>query len=91
MTDRTPYKMRLVILRPSFDCYGRLSRGVSGLVFLFLWALMVPSSSSLAALPKRLILAIDGVAYRDMKALQERITYKDTRGRQFHRQGFHQG
>jgi hypothetical protein len=91
MTDRTPYKMRLVILRPSFDCHGRLSRGVSRLVFLFLWALLVPSSTSLAALPRRLILAIDGVAYRDMKALQEGITYKDARGRQFHRQGFHQG
>src|ERR1039458_7078095 len=91
MTDRTPYKMRLVILRPSFDCHGRLSRGVSRLVFLFLWALLVPSSSSLAALPKRLILALDGVAYRDMKALQEGIIYKDAKGRQFHRQGFHQG
>ena len=44
-----------------------------------------------AALPKRLILAIDGIAYRDMQALQEGVTYKDVKGRQFHRQAFHQG
>jgi hypothetical protein len=48
-------------------------------------------STSIAALPKRLIIALDGIAYRDMKALQEGITYKDTHGIQFHRQGFHQG
>ena len=39
MADRAPYKMRPVIPRPSIGCCGRLSRGVSGLVFLFLWAL----------------------------------------------------
>ncbi len=44
-----------------------------------------------AALPKRLVLALDGVAYRDMKALQEGVTYEDLLGRQFHRQAFHQG
>jgi hypothetical protein len=38
-----------------------------------------------------LILALDGIAYRDMQALQEGVTYKDAKGRQFHRQGFHQG
>src|ERR1035441_3633631 len=85
MADRAPYKMRPVILRPSIGCCGRLSRGVSGLVFLFLWALQAISSTSSPALPKRLILAIDGVAYRDMKALQEGVTYKDAKGRQFHR------
>jgi hypothetical protein len=47
--------------------------------------------SSFAALPKRLVLALDGVAYRDMKALQEGVTYKDLLGRTFHRQAFHQG
>src|ERR1019366_8102684 len=45
--------------------------------------------SSLAALPKRLVLALDGVAYRDMKALQEGVTYQNLLGRQFHRQAFH--
>jgi len=47
--------------------------------------------SSLAALPKRLVLALDGVAYRDMKALQEGVTYKNLSGRKFHRQAFHRG
>ena len=37
------------------------------------------------------MLALDGVAYRDMKALQEGVTYQDLKGRQFHRQAFHQG
>ena len=45
----------------------------------------------MAALPKRLIIGLDGISYRDMKALQEGVTYKDTHGFQFHRQAFHQG
>jgi hypothetical protein len=83
--------MRPMILRPSFGCSGRLSRDVSRSVFLLFWALLAFSSTSLVALPKRLILGLDGVAYRDMKALQEGVTYKDVKGRQFHRQAFQQG
>ncbi len=44
-----------------------------------------------AALPKRLVLLLDGVSYRDVKALQEGLTYIDPHGRQFTRQGFHEG
>jgi hypothetical protein len=44
-----------------------------------------------AALPKRLVLALDGVAYRDMQALQAGLTYTDLKGRQFHRQAFNDG
>src|SRR5215472_4373084 len=44
-----------------------------------------------AALPKRLVLALDGVAYRDMTALQAGVTYTDLKGRQFHRQAFNEG
>jgi hypothetical protein len=44
-----------------------------------------------AALPKRLILALDGISYRDMQALQEGVTYTDLKGRQFHRQAFNHG
>ncbi len=51
---------------------------------------LIPLSSS-AALPKRLVLALDGVAYRDLKALQQGVTYTDLKGRQFHRQAFHDG
>src|ERR1019366_9220764 len=80
-----------MIFRPSFGCSGRLSRAVSRFVVLLLWGLQALSSMSSAALPKRLILALDGISYRDMKALQEGVTYKDAKGRQFHRQAFHQG
>jgi hypothetical protein len=80
-----------MILRPSFHCSGRLSGGVSRSVLLLLWALQILSLTSAAALPKRLILALDGISYRDMQALQEGVTYKDVKGRQFHRQAFHQG
>src|ERR1035441_3478285 len=80
-----------MILRPSFGCSGRLSGDLSRLVVLLVCALQVLSSTSIAALPKRLILALDGIAYRDMQALQEGVTYKDARGRQFHRQAFHEG
>lgn len=60
------------------------------LLFLPLLALMVLPLASLASLPSRLVLALDGVAYRDMKALQEGVTYKDLRGRLLHRQAFQQ-
>jgi len=60
------------------------------LVLLLLLALSILPSTSFA-LPKRLVIALDGIAYRDMKALQDGVTYKDTHGFQFHRQGFHQG
>src|ERR1035441_8931643 len=83
--------MRLMILRPNFGCSGRLSRDLSRLVFLLAWALLVLSSMNVAALPKRLIVAIDGIAYRDMQSLQEGVTYKDVRGTQFHGQAFHEG
>ena len=91
MADRSRYKIRPMNFRSSFGCAGGPSRAVSRLLFLLVWALSVLASTSLAALPKRLILALDGISYRDMKALQEGITYKDVKGRQFHRQAFHQG
>jgi hypothetical protein len=45
----------------------------------------------MAGLPKRLVLALDGIAYRDLKALQEGVTYTNLHGRVFHRQAFHRG
>jgi hypothetical protein len=47
-------------------------------------------AASRAALPGRLILLVDGVSYRDLKALQAGVTYKDIHGRQFHRQAFNE-
>ena len=51
---------------------------------------MLPARSG-AAFPKRLILAVDGIAYSDMKALQRGVNYTDSRGRQIHRQAFNHG
>ena len=65
----------------------RLSRTVSWLVFLLLTAVHAFPSTSAASLPRRLVLLVDGVSYRDMKALQEGITL----GGQRHLQGFHRG
>ena len=68
-----------------------MSRIASWPVLLLSLVIQFLPATSIAALPKRLILGLDGISYRDMKALQEGVTYKDTHGRQFHRQGFHQG
>jgi hypothetical protein len=71
---------------------GDWSKGMRRLVLLTLLVLIQAHPlSSHAALPKRLVLALDGIAYRDMKALQEGVTYQDLLGRTFHRQAFHQG
>src|ERR1035437_7265398 len=77
---------------PSFRLQGDWSRGVSRFVLLALLVL-IPACplSTFAALPKRLVLALDRVGYRDTKALQEGVTYEDLLGRQFHRQAFHRG
>jgi hypothetical protein len=80
-----------MIFRQSFGCSGRLRRDVSRSIFLLWLALQALSATSTAALPRRLIVALDGISYRDMQALQAGVTYKDARGRQFHRQGFDRG
>ena len=80
-----------MIRQSSFGHSGHASRQGRRAVFLLFLALQAGISTSVFALPRRLILALDGVAYRDMKALQEGVTYKDLKGRQFHRQGFQQG
>lgn len=69
----------------------RPSRNLPRSAFLFFAVILAFPSASSASLPKRLILAIDGISYRDMKALQEGVTYQDPHGRQLHRQCFHQG
>ncbi len=76
---------------PSFERFGHLSRiaGRSGCVLLL--GIQTFLATSAAALPKRLVVAIDGISYRDMKALQAGVTVRDPKGRQVQRQGFHQG
>jgi len=83
--------MGFMIVGLSFHSLARRSRLVSRLVVLLWLALHGLPLTSVAALPKRLILALDGIAYRDMQALQEGVTYRDLKGRQFHRRAFSQG
>src|SRR6266576_82791 len=80
-----------MIFVPSLGNFGRLRRKVGRSVFLLFLAVQALPSTSIAALPKRLVLLVDGVSYRDMKALQDGVTYEDIKGRKFHRQGFHHG
>lgn len=44
-----------------------------------------------AALPKRLIVALDGIAYRDLRTLQEGVSCRDSQGKPIHRQAFREG
>jgi len=69
-----------VIGNPSFADLVRLKGSLCWPVFLFLLAIQALSATSIAALPKRLVLSVDGVSYRDMKALQEGVTYEDNKG-----------
>ena len=57
----------------------------------FLLAAGAVTLTSSAALPARLVLLLDGVSYRDVKALQEGIGFKASGNSQSHRQAFHQG
>ena len=60
---------------------------MSRCVFLFFLAIWIFPSAGVA-LPTRLVLALDGIAYRDMKALQEGVTRTNFWGRRFHRRAF---
>lgn len=62
-------------------------RSVRRCLLLFLLALPVFPSTSLA-LPRRLVLGLDGIAYRDMKALQQGVVGTNIWGRPFRRQAF---
>ncbi len=56
-------------------------------IFPFLLAVWTFPSTS-GALPTRLILALDGVAYRDVKALQEGVTVTNFWGKRIRRRAF---
>ena len=55
-------------------------------VFCFLIFLAFVSTSR--ALPQRLVIALDGIAYRDMEALQNGVTYTNFWGGVYRRQAF---
>jgi len=72
---------------PSFGRLGRLNRNASWpVLFIFLSLQTFPSTC--AALPARLVLALDGIAYRDMQALQTGVTYTNIWGSVLHREAF---
>ena len=58
-------------------------------IFFFLLTFAVVTVSSNAALPKRLVLLLDGVSYRDVKALQEGIHDKSGKNPTVCYQAFH--
>src|SRR5262249_15666187 len=60
----------------------------AGLKWHFILVFMLAFSSSGRALPKRLVIAIDGVAYLDVKALQEGVSVRDASGRLICRRAF---
>ena len=72
---------------PSFGGLGRLNRNASWFAFFILLALQAFPSTAVA-LPARLVLMLDGIAYRDMKALQAGVTCTNIWGGVFHRKAF---
>jgi len=68
---------------------NRLRRGIRNYIPLALLVLLCPFGSH-GALPKRLILCLDGVSYRDVKTLQDGITATND-GRVVFRQAFRDG
>jgi len=62
-------------------------RSVRRCILFFLLALPAFPSTGLA-LPRRLVLGLDGIAYRDMKALQQGVVGTNIWGRPFRRQAF---
>jgi hypothetical protein len=57
-----------------------------GLILIWLAVTALPATGH--ALPARLVLALDGVAYRDLKALQAGLTCTNFWGKQFQRRAF---
>src|SRR5271169_5242122 len=75
-----------MIFVPKLDhagCWQKMSRGVC----LVLLAISVFPATGLA-LPSRLVLALDGVSYRDLRALQAGITRTNFWGSQFQLRAF---
>ena len=71
----------------SFDKSVHPGGNARRFVFLVLLALQFFPSTSMA-LPRRLVLGLDGIAFRDMKALQAGVTYTNIWGMRLHHQAF---
>ncbi len=70
----------------SVHASGNARRSVFHVLLVLLAFQVFPSIS--IALPSRLVLGLDGVAYRDMRALQAGVTYTNVWGTRLHRQAF---
>jgi hypothetical protein len=57
-------------------------------VLAVLCLLLLGDLAATAALPQRLVVALDGVSYRDMRALQEGLGQRDLKGRWSQRRAF---
>jgi hypothetical protein len=76
-----------MIFVPKFDPSGCLRKKMSrGVLLIWLAVSAFPSTGS--ALPARLVLALDGIAYRDLKALQAGVTRTNFWGKRFQRRAF---
>ena len=76
-----------MFLSPGFGRSLRLRQNaIRSVAFLSLLLQVCPFASR--ALPKRLILGLDGVAYRDLKALQAGVLCTNMWGKPFRRQAF---
>ena len=76
-----------MFFRSGHDRSFRLRHNASrSLVFTLFLLLVFPFAG--LALPKRLILGLDGIAYRDLKALQEGVTSTNFWGKSYRRQAF---
>jgi hypothetical protein len=76
-----------MLFGPSFGALGCLNRNAVGFAFFILLALQIFPSTAVA-LPARLVLALDGIAYRDLKALQAGVTRTNILGSVRRRQAF---
>jgi hypothetical protein len=86
--DRRVYGFGYMSFTPSFEGFSSSPRRR---VFLLVLMIQALSLTSTFALPRRLVLALDGISYRDMAALQAGVSYKGVRGRQFYRRAFNDG
>src|SRR4051812_7090900 len=88
ISERRSYNVRYMSFTPCFDGF---SSRPSRRVFLLVLVIQALCLTSTLALPRRLVLALDGISYRDMEDLQAGVSYKGVRGRQFYRRAFNDG
>jgi len=66
--------------------HGWHKKAGRGVFLILLMVMALPST--VGALPARLVLALDGIAYRDLQALQEGVIFTNFWGKEWHCQAF---